>query len=51
MVPEIARLQNALKSGDRTAAQNAWRAAYGDYMRLGAVYLEGPVADPRSGDR
>jgi high-affinity iron transporter len=44
MAPEIARLQNALKSGDRAAAQDAWRDAYGDYMRLGAVYLEGPVA-------
>lgn len=44
MVPEISRLQDALRSGDRAAAQDAWRAAYADYMRLGAVYLEGPVA-------
>ena len=40
----IARLQDSLEAGDRAAAQDAWREAYGDYMRLGAVYLEGPVA-------
>ncbi len=44
MQTPIARLQNSLESGDRAAAQDAWREAYGDYMRLGAVYLEGPVA-------
>lgn len=44
MAPQIARLEDSLESGDRVAAQDAWRGAYGDYMRLGAVYLEGPVA-------
>jgi len=41
---EIAKLQAALGAGDRGAAQTAWRSAYADYLNLGAVYLEGPVA-------
>jgi high-affinity iron transporter len=40
----VARLQDGLRSGDRAAARDSWRDAYADYMRLGAVYLEGPVA-------
>jgi hypothetical protein len=42
---QIAALQSALATGDRGAAQAAWRAAYADYLNLGAVYLEGPVSD------
>jgi hypothetical protein len=45
MLPAVARLRRALVAGDRGAAQAAWRSAYADYLRLGAVYLEGPVAD------
>lgn len=44
MQTQIARLRDALRSGDRSAAEDAWRGAYGDYMRLGAVYLEGPLS-------
>ncbi len=42
---QIANLQAALTAGDRGAAENAWRAAYADYVNLGAVYLEGPLSD------
>lgn len=45
METEISRLRRALGSADRTGAQAAWRAAYADYLDLGGVYLEGPVAD------
>jgi len=44
MKPEISRLQQALAAGDRGAARDAWLAAYADYLKLGAVYLEGPLA-------
>jgi high-affinity iron transporter len=45
MQGEITRLQAALAAGDRAAAQAAWRDAYGYYLDLGAVYLEGPISD------
>jgi len=45
MENDIARLSTELASGDRAAAKDAWRHAFADYMTLGAVYLEGPVAD------
>jgi iron uptake system EfeUOB component EfeO/EfeM len=44
MEGQIARLQGALAANDRAAAQEAWRAAYADYLRLGAVYLDGQSA-------
>ena len=44
MKSQIAQLQDALAAGDRTGAQNAWRGAFFDYLELGAVYLEGPIA-------
>jgi iron uptake system EfeUOB component EfeO/EfeM len=45
MQGEIAKLQAALAAGDRAAAQTAWLGAYGYYLNLGAVYLEGPISD------
>ncbi len=45
MQGEIAKLQTALAANDRGAAQAAWRGAYAYYLNLGAVYLEGPIAD------
>ncbi|MGZ4236476.1 MAG: EfeM/EfeO family lipoprotein [Solirubrobacteraceae bacterium] len=45
MEDDITRLRTDLAAGDRAAAQDAWRDAFADYLRLGAVYLEGPVAD------
>jgi iron uptake system EfeUOB component EfeO/EfeM len=44
MQGQIAQLQHALSAGDRTGAQNAWRDAFVDYLKLGAVYLQGPIA-------
>ena len=44
MEAQIARLEGALAANDRAAAQAAWRAAYVRYLRLGAVYLVGPLA-------
>lgn len=44
MQPEIVTLQRALAAGDRTAAEADWRTAWGRYLHLGGVYLEGPVA-------
>jgi hypothetical protein len=41
MLGDIARLRGALADGSRARAQSAWLAAYADYLRLGAVYLEG----------
>ena len=38
---DVAQLREALAHGSRAHAQRAWRAAYADYLRLGAVYLEG----------
>jgi iron uptake system EfeUOB component EfeO/EfeM len=44
MEHRLATLQGALAANDRPAAEVAWRAAYTDYLRLGAVYLVGPAA-------
>src|SRR6202044_675195 len=44
MESQVKRLQSALAANNRTAAQEAWRAAYARYLRLGAVYLVGPLA-------
>ncbi len=44
MEPDIAGLEAALAAGEREAAKSAWRAAYADYLRLGAVYLDGQTA-------
>ncbi len=44
MEGQIAGLERALAGNDRAAARNAWRSAYASYMRLGAVYLAGPLA-------
>jgi iron uptake system EfeUOB component EfeO/EfeM len=48
MQGQIAKLSAALAAGDREAAEAAWEQAYGYYLNLGAVYLEGPVADLNS---
>jgi high-affinity iron transporter len=45
MQGEIAKLESALAAGDRSAAQTAWLGAYGYYLNLGAVYLEGPISE------
>lgn len=45
METHIAQLQIELAGGDRPAAKVAWRTAFADYLTLGAVYLEGRVAD------
>jgi high-affinity iron transporter len=45
MENDITRLRTDLAAGDRATATDAWRDAFADYMTLGAVYLEGPVAD------
>ena len=44
METQIAHLESALDANDRVAAQAAWRSAYTDYLRLGAVYLDGQSA-------
>jgi iron uptake system EfeUOB component EfeO/EfeM len=44
MEGQIGRLERALRANDRAGAQDAWRAAYARYLRLGAVYLAGQVA-------
>ena len=41
---QIPTLEQALASNDRTGAQEAWRAAYEDYLRLGGTYLTGQLA-------
>jgi high-affinity iron transporter len=41
METQLVRLETALSANDREAAQGAWRGAYADYLRLGAVYLDG----------
>jgi iron uptake system EfeUOB component EfeO/EfeM len=41
----VDQLTQALRSGDRTRSQAAWRTVFARYLRLGAVYLEGPLAD------
>lgn len=45
MQTQLSDLQRALGRRDRPAAEAAWRGAFFDYLTLGAVYLEGPVAD------
>ena len=44
MESQVRRLQSALATNDRTAAQEAWRTAYVRYLHLGAVYLVGALA-------
>jgi high-affinity iron transporter len=44
MEGQVKRLERVLAANDRTGAQQAWRAAYVRYLRLGAVYLVGPLA-------
>jgi Imelysin len=44
MEGQLAPLQAALAAGNRATAQATWRAAFADYLRLGAVYLDGQVA-------
>lgn len=44
MLGQVTALETALRAGDRAGAQAAWRLAFASYLRLGAVYLEGPVA-------
>ncbi len=43
MEAQIVRLEAALSADDRAAAQGAWRGAYADYLRLGAVYIDGQI--------
>jgi high-affinity iron transporter len=45
MAQPIDALEAALSANDRGAAEAAWDAAFARYLHLGAVYLEGPVAD------
>ncbi|MFZ1996059.1 MAG: EfeM/EfeO family lipoprotein [Solirubrobacteraceae bacterium] len=45
MENDVARLTDALRSDDRVRSEAAWRTAFARYLRLGAVYLEGPLAD------
>jgi len=44
MEGELPLLQSALAANDRIAAKAAWRIAMSDYLRLGAVYLDGETA-------
>ncbi|HTA98336.1 MAG TPA: EfeM/EfeO family lipoprotein [Solirubrobacteraceae bacterium] len=44
MESQVKHLESALAANDRTGAQEAWRAVYVRYLRLGAVYLVGPLA-------
>jgi iron uptake system EfeUOB component EfeO/EfeM len=44
MEDQLARLQSALEADDRAAAQAAWRDAFEHYLELGAVYLQGQIA-------
>lgn len=44
MEGQVKRLHSALAANDRSGAQEAWRAAYARYLRLGAVYLVGPIS-------
>lgn len=45
MADPLSRLERALSADDRGAAEAAWKAAYARCLHLGAVYLEGPVAE------
>ena len=40
----VVALEGALARGDRAGAEAEWRDAFALYLRLGAVYLEGPIA-------
>jgi iron uptake system EfeUOB component EfeO/EfeM len=40
----LGMLKDALAAGDRAGARRAWAVAWAGYLRLGAVYLEGPVS-------
>ena len=44
MEKRLEALRAALEANDRVASQAAWRSAYTTYLKLGAVYLVGPVA-------
>ena len=44
MQGEISSLETALASGERESSEQAWLTTYARYLRLGAVYLEGPVS-------
>lgn len=44
MEGELPQLQAALAADDREAAKAAWRIAFSDYLRMGAVYLDGETA-------
>ena len=44
MQDQVSLIQAALAADDRAAAQRAWRQAFSDYLKLGAVYLVGRLA-------
>lgn len=44
MAEPLRLLETYLSENNRGAAEGAWEAAFARYLRLGAVYLEGPVA-------
>lgn len=44
MESQVKRLQSELAANDRSGSQEAWRAAYARYLRLGAVYLVGALS-------
>lgn len=41
---EIAKLRDALASGNRRQSEASWRVAYTRYLRLGTVYTSGAIA-------
>ena len=43
MLRRVQALQTALQEDSRPAAKEAWQGAFADYLRLGAVYLEGKI--------
>jgi iron uptake system EfeUOB component EfeO/EfeM len=45
MKAQIQRLRQAMEADDRAAAKVAWRATFGRYLHLGAVYLAGQAAE------
>jgi iron uptake system EfeUOB component EfeO/EfeM len=44
MEQELGPLDAALQSRDRSAAETQWKVVWSRYLRLGGVYLEGPVS-------
>jgi len=44
MAAPLRSLELSLSKNNRNHAERAWEAAYARYLRLGGVYLEGPVA-------